>query len=351
MISRKITNPLVTAIIIGDYSDSRLPNIKGTNQDYRSIIDAFNGVCGYTVVIAQKSENNDDYTLQPFVAASQTQMSKNTAKSCIIKSKWNTDEINDFNERIKNDYLDNDLTNFDSLIYIVSCHGDGKSFIYDSNHEELALDYIYYEFNNQNCRELRNKPKIYLLDTYKIGSVAGNSNNNSNDDSNSDGDRFKLNNDQYYQQENKMDKSLTESDITVTKQKQNKHTIARTYVKDSHYRKIFCHSGQQPSNDCEKKLLKNGSIFIQCFSETVKHSSNDNVTDLLFKTRNCMANKLHLRQDSPGGEAIVMANYSTMPYEIEFSHTKNNRETKMNEDQLTNDHIQKTVCLYKIYAH
>ena len=56
----KAVNPLVAAIIIGDYGNSTLPNIKTANQDYQNILDAFNIAHGYTVVIAQNCEDNDD---------------------------------------------------------------------------------------------------------------------------------------------------------------------------------------------------------------------------------------------------------------------------------------------------
>ena len=321
-------NPLVTAVAIGDYSDSTLPTIQTTNEDYQNIINVFSGVYGYTVVVAQNCTNNHDYsyTLRQFNSSSYKlwQMNQNAPKAHNFKSKWTGDEIQAFNEKIKKDY---NSMQFDSLIYIVSCHGDGKGLIYDSFGEEFSLNFVYYEFNNKNCRNLRNKPKIYLLDTNKIDIV----------DHNSGGtDKINLNVG-YHEQDEKM----SASDIADTKNKQrNSKTIATctpTYTKDTHMRKIFCNSGQQANQQTTY-----GSIFIQCFSETAKHSLHASLTDILIKTRKCMASKLYLHKNS--GDMIVLSDDSTIPYEIEFGKSENDDQTKMNE--YTNWILQHMVCIY-----
>ena len=153
-------NPLVTAVMIGDYTNSTLPSIVTANKDYENIVDAFNIACGYTVVVAtQDATNKDDgdgYKLRQFD-------DDNTDKSCNFKIKWTSDEIEDFNEKLKTDFIDNENTQFDSLIYIVSSHGDGKNLVYDGNGEDFSLSFIYHQFNNANCRNLINQKYICMI--------------------------------------------------------------------------------------------------------------------------------------------------------------------------------------------
>ena len=323
--AHKIINPLVAAIVIGDYSCSTLPNIRTTNEDYNNIIDAFSITHNYTVVVAQHIKNNGDFSLKQFHSGITVTQNGN------FKSKWNSEEIEDFNLRIKTDYIENDNTYFDSLIYIVSCHGNGEDLIYDSNGEEFSLSYIYNEFDNQNCRNLRNKPKICLFDIYKIDSI--NNDANYNDKNNG-----------IHEQEEKLEEST--SDVVVTKPKTKpQHSgkaISTTYTKDTHYRRIFCNSGHQPilkeKIDWRNKCLKNGSIFIQCFCHVFKHSVNENITDILVKTRKRMATVLHL-PPKDGVDTIVLSDDKTMPYEIELG-------SEMNHDTNLNEHVQQTkVCV------
>ena len=72
-------------------------------------------------------------------------------------------EIETFNENVRNIIVNNE---FDSLIYFVSCHGDKDNVIYDSEGDEYQLDCVFYMFNNLYCRQLRNKPKIFVVDAW-----------------------------------------------------------------------------------------------------------------------------------------------------------------------------------------
>ena len=53
----------------------------------------------------------------------------------------------------------------DGLIYFISCLGDGDDAIYDSLGEEYNLAFLFDQFNNQECKCLTNKPKIFIIDT------------------------------------------------------------------------------------------------------------------------------------------------------------------------------------------
>ena len=317
----KITYPLVTAVIIGDYGGSTLLSIKEASKDYQNIIESFNGACGYTVVVAQNGNHNDDYTLKYFGSGNAMKY-----KLGDFKCKWTSDEIEDFNEKINADIIESENGHFDSLIYIVSCHGDGKNSIYDSNGENFSLSFIYHQFDNKNCKIWRDKPKIFLHDIYKNGGITADSN---------------IGNDLE-------EKKVDISEIVGSK---NKHSsvldkaVAATYTMDSHYRKIFGNSGQLPriSNDKTDWIsteMQNGSIFIQCFSDVLKNSSSGNLTGLLNKTRKKMATKLHLPQHNDN--AIVLTDYSTMPYGIEFKNKINPHENK--NDEYANTSLAQTVC-------
>ena len=130
----------------------------------------------------------------------------------------------------------------------------------------------------------------------------------------------------------------------------NKHSalekaVAPTYTVDSHYRKIFGNSGQLPTTPNDKtdlisKEMQNGSIFIQCFSQILKSSSNGNLSDILNKTRKHMAMKLHLPQINDN--AIVLTDDSTMPCEIELKSKTDQHEIK--NDEYVHSVSQQTVC-------
>ena len=76
------------------------------------------------------------------------------------------DEIEQFNEYICEKLLNNDNQyNYDSLIYIISSHGTTGNTIFDSKGEEYILEFAFDVFNNQNCSCLRNKPKIFIIDS------------------------------------------------------------------------------------------------------------------------------------------------------------------------------------------
>ena len=327
--SRKITNPLVTALVIGNYRDSTLPNIQTANTDYENIINSFNTVYGYCVVLAQNTKNSDDFTLTQFGSRDVSQI-----RSCNFKRKWSCEEIDDFNDQIKKNFIDNDGTNFDGLIYVVSCHGDGKSIIYDSKGEDFSLSCVYYQFDNNRCRNLRNKPKIYLLDIYRIGS--GNSNSYMHNCTSKTIP--------YDSEKKDLEVSISDK-VTTTKNNYKSvkiPAVAATYTTDSHFRKIIGNSGQQPISN--KNQTIGHSIFIQCLTDTVKHKLHANLTDFVVETRCHMSAMLKLDKNS-GINAIVLSDDCTMPYETQFGKQKNDYETKMDESH------QNMVCILVLMLH
>ena len=90
-----------------------------------------------------------------------------------FKVRWNENEIFEFNDKLRNmittNYTKNNNSNnthnrYDCLLYFISCHGDTGGVIYDSQGNKLPLITIFDTFSNQNCIELRDKPKIYFIE-------------------------------------------------------------------------------------------------------------------------------------------------------------------------------------------
>ena len=139
--------------VIADYKQSPLPSIEGALNDYYNVIRSFNYIRGYDTVFAT---NNGVQHLTNKNRVTNT----NEIKSFDFKLKWVEDDMDDFNTHISQKILssqNNDEAeekvehsgNYDSLIYILSSHGDCDTALYDSNGEELSLEYIYYEYNNK----------------------------------------------------------------------------------------------------------------------------------------------------------------------------------------------------------
>ena len=84
-----------------------------------------------------------------------------------LKMTWSREEIELFNEKIVTKLDSNDF-DFDSLIYIVSCHGednaDGTDVLYSSDMEEILPYELFREFDNELCEALRCKPKMFIIE-------------------------------------------------------------------------------------------------------------------------------------------------------------------------------------------
>ena len=204
----KICNALIAVVGISDYDS--MPNLDCVLNDYKNIEHAFHNVRGYSIVTFDKnnkiihkklkektndenhknSNNNttnsnnanknyvtggdcdtqtDTFEEKKNSSSAATAI-KNTNNNIARKKRktdyklrWIDSEIFDFNDQILS-ILENNKYNNDCLMYFISCHGDLGGIIYDSEENKIPLISIFEQFNNQNCIQLRNKPKIYFID-------------------------------------------------------------------------------------------------------------------------------------------------------------------------------------------
>ena len=290
-----IHKPLVVVVVIGDYKQSPLPSIKGAANDYCNVVRSFNCIRGYDVAFA----TNDGIK---HLTNKNRVTNTNEIKSFDFKLKWFGDDIENFNEHIAQKILSSpnkQAGSYDSLIYILSSHGDADETIYCSNGDELPLEFIDDKFNNKNCKSLRQRPKIYMFD---IGQFPGDSHTKQTPN-------LQLNN--YHN-----DKRLH-----VNKDQSKKATSSvpvldtKTYTEHSHCCTIFGNSKRQP-------LRFINSLFISGISNVVSDSSmfdNSSLGDVLFETRQAMANALSSPNRRVVLDEIVLNEQNTMPYDIKFS--------------------------------
>ena len=186
-------DPLIVMLGIGSY-ENHIPDIVGVIQDYYNVKHCFHDICGYSMIYqsTDKTEvtylscssngtcnNNDgiDDSKNTNQNKDEDNKDKDNTKAenggCNdatnkdmynFKIHWTDEEIGDFVSNAAKT-IQKQGTNHDSLVFVVSGHGDGKETIYDSYGLAYPLAFIKAEFNNQSCPILRNKPKIYLLDT------------------------------------------------------------------------------------------------------------------------------------------------------------------------------------------
>ena len=148
----EIRKPLVAMIGIGTYPNGgALGDLKGIPNDYRRMIRLFVKHFGYSMMY--RNHRNETQYLAP----EESFYNKN------YKLKWSSNEIANFAEEVKSKVI---KTQPDSLIFIISSHGDRDKVIYDSYFEEISLLGIYSIFWNEeeSCPYLANKPKIFIVD-------------------------------------------------------------------------------------------------------------------------------------------------------------------------------------------
>ena len=148
-----ICNPLVVMVGIGEYHDE-LQNLIGVIQDYKNMIYTFNNMYNYSFYY-QTKDNKMVYTGNTIVNL------KNVHISDIIKIDWGADEILDFFESARDMIVSK---KHDSLIVIISSHGDSDGIILDSEFEEVQLYQIFYKFMRNECPYLQDKAKIVFVD-------------------------------------------------------------------------------------------------------------------------------------------------------------------------------------------
>ena len=182
----RVKKGLVAIVGIGEY-DNFLPNITNSVlRDYKTVIETFNFDYGYHVVYAtHQTENtnndnaydncNDNKTSHHDQDDSKTSLAYLLEKynkmdeiNTDFKLKWTYDDIGSFNDQLLH-FVDTQLTQhqckYDSLIYILSGHGFSNQLFYCSNGEEYSMTFTIAEFWNGACRALRNKPKLFIMDT------------------------------------------------------------------------------------------------------------------------------------------------------------------------------------------
>ena len=148
----KICDPLVVILGIGEYHDES-QNLIGIGTDYKRCVHAFNNRYNYSVFY-QNRKNEKIY--------STTKMNLETAKlSRSVKIEWTYEEIIEFFQNARNIVVNN---KHDSLIIIISSHGESDGVIIDSNHDEMPLREIYHLFTRGECDYLKAKPKIVFVD-------------------------------------------------------------------------------------------------------------------------------------------------------------------------------------------
>ena len=169
-----MTSPLVAMVGVSDYDckeekqkqkhSNALPDKMGVQYDYKNVIDVFYGMKNWNVMY-QTTDNETKCLSQN----KKNDLKINKHDQC--KRWWIHDDIRQFNDkvfaRIKNASDDNDVCKYDGLIYILSANinnDHGQHTLYDSLSNKYPIDEIFDKFDNINCRYLRNKPKIFILD-------------------------------------------------------------------------------------------------------------------------------------------------------------------------------------------
>ena len=148
-----LSHPLIVVCAIERYSDNeQLENFAtAARNDYFNIIEAFHFVGGYSLV----------YLDQMNQLKHLTKKSKHGNIPNNFKLEWIDSDIDEFNKNIAKIASQDE---YDSLIYLISCHGDESNIIFCSDGEEYSLLSLYQQFDNCKCRPFRNKPKIFIID-------------------------------------------------------------------------------------------------------------------------------------------------------------------------------------------
>lgn len=58
---------------------------------------------------------------------------------------------------------DDYTTNVDYLLCVIISHGENNGCFKDSRGEDISIDELVHIFNAENCKGLRNKPKIFIV--------------------------------------------------------------------------------------------------------------------------------------------------------------------------------------------
>ena len=154
-----IKNPLVVMLGIGIYDG--LNNLIGIPKDYQNVIKIFHRKFGYDILY--KLSNNKYNTDNVNVNVSSSSTSKQNSNNTSFKLKWDIDEIDSLVDKARTLILSQDK-NYDSLIFIMSCHGESESVILDSDCEEYQLMSIFSKFNGSSMSDFAFCPKLFFVD-------------------------------------------------------------------------------------------------------------------------------------------------------------------------------------------
>ena len=265
-----IRNPLVVMVGIGDYKETNgmWNDIKGVFSNYCNVKYCFNYIRGYTILYQTK--NNNIKLLRQRVAS----------KSKIrdeFKIHWTCDELENLNKYIIENVLNlSGSEAYDALLYVISAHANSDDKIIDSKGDDCNLSCILDTFSNQKCGYLRNKPKIFIMDTSR-----GNKNNsllaNSAIKTGSDASVESKNNSSSKPNSNDNDNDMNVNSVRID----NKVCNKSHYIKDDNIRIIYA-TAQGYSKLETINEPKKGSLFIRCLDIVVR---NDEIFNKLNLTQ------------------------------------------------------------------
>ena len=298
-----IFNPIIVILGIGEYDFDVGDNLIGIPKDYRNIIHSMNHCHGYSYIYQTKSNKLIHETKQGQCFKSVNDEIENTCKK-----KWSSDEIEEFNENVR-DIIDSDNNNYDALIYFISCHGDEDDVIYDSEGEEYSLEYIFNIFNNKECAHLRRKPKIYFIDACrgKMRTERINDPNTTTSDTNNNtaGENNDSKETETEDEKNNDCKSEKNDDLTVKtvsglailrtlgninsksknkkKDKRSKKEKRQSYLEEEDCRKIFANTKGHAAVDGGTK----GGYLIRSFTKIFGHTDafKNDLNNMIVMTR------------------------------------------------------------------
>ena len=352
----KLTNPLVVLVCIGKYCQENEYGIKFseiTGKSYQDYVNSkyfFNHKLGYSMIYMVDGNSNTVKDIRHLRKG----VNSGTKVKDNFKLEWNYEEIEDFNEMIKTSissiYNNKTEDDYDGLIYIISGHGSSDDEIYDSNGEEYSLPFVFEEFNNLNCKELRNLPKIFIIDTdrgdeeIKMTTV-----DNDNTDKEIDDAKTKDNTNTKQKiheindsKENKENTDSASQSVSVSVSHYGKELSSsdekiwnqRFYCKDEHFRIIYTNvQGYKKVGSIQSKQEK-GSHLIRAFTKIVgkkatqvkddknenKNDNSDasNLNDILLETKHLVRSYLKKETKENVNQTRIVEDSDRMPYFIKF---------------------------------
>ena len=136
-------------------------------NDYINIKHTFYNIKSFDILY--QTDKKDEPILVKFDSFDNNKKNENDSKEN-FKIEWIDEEIELFNEYLS-EILKSNNNNYDSLIYFIIAKGNNENCIYDSNMEEISLEFTFDLFYNQNCKKLRRKPKIYFIDGPRTSNI------------------------------------------------------------------------------------------------------------------------------------------------------------------------------------